>query len=60
MSTEPAYIPRQKLFERDGLVDLKAFDRAGLEAWFIEQGDKRFRGHQVFKWLWQRGLDNFD
>lgn len=60
MSTEPAYIPRQKCFQHDGLVDLKAFDRAGLEAWFIEQGDKRFRGHQVFKWLWQRGLDNFD
>jgi len=57
VSVESPYIPREKTHVRDGRVDLMAFDRAGLERWFVEQGEKRFRGHQVFKWLWQRGVD---
>jgi 23S rRNA (adenine2503-C2)-methyltransferase len=58
VSTEAPYIPREKVHDRDGLVDLKAFDRAGLEAWFVDQGEKRFRGHQAFKWIWQRGVSS--
>ena len=60
MSDEAAYIPRRKLYTLDGKVDLKAFDREGLQTWFVENGEKRFRGHQVFKWMWQRGVSNFD
>ena len=60
MSDEPAYIPRTKTYESAGLVDLKAFDRDGLQAWFVDNGEKKFRGHQVFKWLWQRGVTDFD
>ena len=56
MSTESAYTPRRKLYEHDGKVDLKAFDREGLQDWFVEQGEKKFRGHQVFKWIWQRSV----
>ena len=60
MSAETTYIPRQKLYQCEGKVDLKAFDREGLQAWFVEQGEKKFRGHQVFKWIWQRGVTDFD
>jgi len=60
LSTETAYIPRRKTFDIDGRVDLKAFDREGLEQWFVDNGEKRFRGHQVFKWLWQQGVNDFD
>ncbi len=60
MSTETAYIPRRKTYTSGGRVDIKAFDREGLIAWFIENGEKRFRGHQAFKWLWQRGVTDFD
>ena len=56
MSTDAPYSPREKTHVRDGRVDLMAFDRAGLERWFVDQGEKRFRGHQVFKWIWQRGV----
>jgi 23S rRNA (adenine2503-C2)-methyltransferase len=58
MSTDTPYIARTKLHTRDGKVDLKAFTRSGLEAWFTEQGDQRYRGHQAFKWIWQRGVDS--
>ena len=57
MSDETTYIPRRKTHEVDNRVDLKAFDREGLQAWFVENGEKKFRGHQVFKWLWQKGCD---
>jgi 23S rRNA (adenine2503-C2)-methyltransferase len=60
VSTETTYIPRRKLYEQDGKVDLKAFDREGLQEWFVEQGEKKFRGHQVFKWIWQQGATDFD
>jgi len=60
MSDETTYIPRRKTYEVSGRVDLKAFDREGLQEWFVENGEKKFRGHQVFKWLWQRGVTDFD
>ena len=58
MSVQVPYIARTKLHTHEGKVDLKAFTRAGLEAWFTEQGEKRYRGHQTFKWIWQRGVDS--
>jgi 23S rRNA (adenine2503-C2)-methyltransferase len=60
VSDDTAYIPRRKTYESDGKVDLKAFDRIGLEEWFVSQGEKKFRGHQVFKWMWQRGVTDFE
>ncbi len=60
VSDDAAYTPRRKTFDVDGRVDLKAFDREGLQEWFVANGEKRFRGHQVFKWLWQRGVTDFD
>lgn len=44
----------------DGRVDLKSLDRAGLEAWMVARGEKPFRALQLYKWLWQRGVTDFD
>jgi len=38
------------------LLDL---DRAALEAFFANQGEKAFRASQVLKWLHQQGVDDF-
>ena len=40
-------------------TNLLAFDRAGLEAFFAELGEKRFRAHQVMKWMYHRQVESF-
>jgi 23S rRNA (adenine2503-C2)-methyltransferase len=42
-----------------GLVNLFDLDRAGLEALFVELGEKRFRAHQVMKWIHHRHVTDF-
>ncbi len=37
------------------MVNLLQFDRAGLEAFCEQQGEKRFRATQLFRWIHQRG-----
>ena len=44
----------------DSRVDLKSLDRAGLEAWMVSTGEKPFRALQLYKWLWQRGVTDFE
>lgn len=44
----------------DGRVDIKSLDRQGLEAWMAESGEKPFRALQLYKWLWQRGVSDFE
>ncbi len=43
-----------------GLVNLFDLDRAGLEALFAEMGEKRFRAHQVMKWIHHRHVTDFE
>lgn len=31
-----------------------------LRKFFVEQGDKAFRGNQVYEWLWQKSAHDFD
>lgn len=31
-----------------------------LRDFFVEQGDKAFRGNQVYEWLWQKSAHSFD
>ncbi len=42
--------------ERVNLLDL---DRAGMEALFVELGEKRFRAHQVMKWIYHQHVTDF-
>ncbi|KPV40517.1 23S rRNA (adenine(2503)-C2)-methyltransferase [Thiohalorhabdus denitrificans] len=41
-------------------MDLVGLDRTGLEAFFTELGEKRFRARQVMQWLHQRGVSDFE
>ena len=40
--------------------DIRALTKEQLRDFFVEQGDKAFRGNQVYEWLWQKSVYNFD
>ena len=40
-------------------TNLLGLDRAALEAFFLERGEKAFRAVQVMKWIHQRGVTDF-
>ena len=39
--------------------DIRKLTKDELRQFFIEQGDKAFRGNQVYEWLWQKGAHEF-
>ncbi|MGR8934996.1 MAG: 23S rRNA (adenine(2503)-C(2))-methyltransferase RlmN [Gammaproteobacteria bacterium] len=41
-------------------INLLNFDRKGLEAFFVEIGEKPFRATQLLKWIYQLGVDDFE
>jgi 23S rRNA (adenine2503-C2)-methyltransferase len=45
--------------ESASLANLLDFDRAGMEAFFEGLGEKRFRAHQVMKWIYHRHVTTF-
>lgn len=40
--------------------DIRALTKDELRAFFVNQGDKAFRGNQVYEWLWQKSAHSFD
>jgi 23S rRNA (adenine2503-C2)-methyltransferase len=44
----------------DERVNLFSLSRAQLEHWFVEHGEKAFHGRQVMKWIYHRGVVDFD
>jgi len=40
-------------------VNLLNFDRKGMEAFFVEIGEKPFRATQLLKWIYQEGVNDF-
>lgn len=40
--------------------DIRAYTKEQLRDFFVEQGDKAFRGNQVYEWLWQKSVHSFD
>jgi len=40
--------------------DIRAFTKEQLRAFFESQGDKAFRGNQVYEWLWQKSAHSFE
>lgn len=41
-------------------ANLLQFDRAGLGDWFAQHGHAAYRARQVFRWVHQRGVADFD
>ena len=37
--------------------DYHKLSKEDLRTFFTSQGDKAFRGNQVYEWLWSKGVD---
>ncbi|MEO8772839.1 MAG: 23S rRNA (adenine(2503)-C(2))-methyltransferase RlmN [Gelidibacter sp.] len=40
--------------------DIRALSKEQLREFFVAQGDKEFRGNQVYEWLWSKGAHKFE
>ena len=40
--------------------DIRALSKEELRDFFVQQGDKAFRGNQVYEWLWVKGAHDFE
>lgn len=40
--------------------DIRALTKEALRDFFVAQGDKAFRGNQVYEWLWSKGAHSFN
>ena len=40
--------------------DIRALTKDQLQEFFVAQGDKSFRGTQVYEWLWKKGAYSFE
>jgi 23S rRNA (adenine2503-C2)-methyltransferase len=40
--------------------DIRALTKEQLRTFFTENGDKAFRGNQVYEWLWSKAAHSFD
>jgi len=40
--------------------DIRALSKDQLRAFFQKEGDKAFRGNQVYEWLWSKGAHTFE
>lgn len=41
-------------------IDIRKLNLTELEDYFLAKGDKKFRAKQVYDWLWNKSLKNFD
>ena len=40
--------------------DIRALSKEQLREFFVANGDKAFRGNQVYEWLWSKGANSFE
>ena len=40
--------------------DIRALSKEALREFFVQRGDKAYRGNQVYEWLWQKSAYDFD
>ena len=40
--------------------DIRALTKEQLRNFFVSNGDKAFRGNQVYEWLWQKRAHTFE
>ncbi|MBW3517812.1 23S rRNA (adenine(2503)-C(2))-methyltransferase RlmN [Flavobacterium sp. NKUCC04_CG] len=40
--------------------DIRSLTKEQLREFFVTQGDKSFRGNQVYEWLWSKGAHGFE
>ncbi|WP_299888890.1 23S rRNA (adenine(2503)-C(2))-methyltransferase RlmN [uncultured Lacinutrix sp.] len=44
----------------DKKKDIRALTKEQLREFFVKEGDKAFRGNQVYEWLWSKGAHVFE
>lgn len=45
---------------KKGKKDIRALSKDQLREFFVNEGDKAFRGDQVYEWLWSKGAHTFE
>lgn len=45
---------------KDRKKDIRALTKKQLQEFFVSVGDKSFRGSQVYEWLWNKGVHDFE
>ncbi|MCF4102013.1 23S rRNA (adenine(2503)-C(2))-methyltransferase RlmN [Gillisia sp. M10.2A] len=45
---------------KDKKKDIRALTKQQLQDFFVAQGDKSFRGSQVYEWLWSKSAHSFE
>ncbi|MFT6718011.1 MAG: 23S rRNA (adenine2503-C2)-methyltransferase [Sphingobacteriales bacterium] len=40
--------------------NIRSYSKEDLAAYFVEQGEKKFRAQQVFEWVWKKGAKKFE
>jgi 23S rRNA (adenine2503-C2)-methyltransferase len=48
------------MVEKTKKKDIRALTLEQLRDFFVNSGDKAFRGNQVYEWLWQKSAHSFD
>ncbi len=41
-------------------TDIRALTKEQLRDFFVNNGDKAFRGNQIYEWLWSKSVHNFE
>lgn len=41
-------------------IDIRGLERAEIEGKLLEWGEKKFRGGQIYQWLWEKGARSFN
>ena len=49
-----------RMMEESVKIDIRKLSRAELEEALVGAGEKKFRGRQIYEWLWQKGAHSFD
>jgi len=54
------HMEQAKSLKTTAKPDIRKLDRAAISAFFMEQGEKAFRGKQVYEWLWKKSAQHFE
>ena len=46
--------------DKEKKKDIRSLSVEELRDFFVKNSDQAFRGNQVYKWLWEKGVNNFD
>ena len=48
------------MMDKENKKDIRSLSVEELRDFFIKNSHQAFRGNQVYKWLWQKGIHKFE